>query len=235
MKTKHYLIKNLAAFSKHTGALKKLEAYLTSIEGIFPVIEEVFGQRWNDNQINIKLNDSTGGASYEYLKGSHVVKMGINNSNIQKEYPENLWGCLFHETHHAFFNPVIRNKRDGKFFNGGHKAEVFNYAFMATTYLKLKQKNKIDAQTYGDFLNKLKRKLDECNREFRDSDEYEYERELPNNTMDIFQEYIGLFSMNIENFSKFISYVKSEDSVFTNGNNFRQHLDKAKRDVIKTS
>ena len=145
MQTKHYIVENISEFSEQTEAVKKLEECLNCIEEVaFPVIEEVFGESWNDGQINIKLDDSTGGGGYCY-DNSHVVKIGINNRNIQRKYPENLWGCLFHETHHAFLNPIIRNKRDGKIFNGGHKAEVFNYAFMATTYLKLKEKNKIDA------------------------------------------------------------------------------------------
>ncbi|MFH1412872.1 MAG: hypothetical protein ABIG10_02480 [bacterium] len=229
MQTKHYIIENIAEFSEHTEAVKKLKEYLDCIDEVaFPIIEEIFGQVWDYDQINIKLDDSTGSASYRVEGNYHIVKMGIYNRNIQREYPKNLWGCLFHETHHAFLNPIIHNKRDGKIFNGGHKAEVFNYAFMATSYLKLKEKNKIDVQVYEHFLKKLERELDKCNREFRVSDKYEYERELPDNTMDIFQEYIHLFSMNIENFSKFISYLKSSDSVFTNVSNFRQDLDKAK-------
>ncbi len=234
MKTVHYFVTNLQKFSEDTKAVEKLKKYLQDIEVVFPTIEDIFGQAWNDNRINIELDDSPGGARYKYSKGSHVVEMGINNGNIRKEYPKNLWGCLFHETHHAFFNPITRdNKRDGKIFNGGHKAEVFNCAFMATTYLKLKEKDKINAQTCEDFSSKLKRWLDACNRKSRASDKYEYERELPNNTMDIYQEYIDLFSMNTENFSKFISYVKSDDSVFTNGNNFRQDLDKAKKFLMQ--
>ncbi len=235
METKHYIVENIAEFSEQTEVVKKLQTYLDCIEDIaFPAIEEVFGQTWNDGQINIKLDDSTSRARY-YRSG--FVKMGINNRNIQKNYPQNLWGCLFHETHHAFLdliirekrdgNLIIRKKRDGKIFNGGHKAEVFNYAFIATTYLKLKEKSKIDTQVYECFLNELERELGESNREYRAPGKCECEKKLRNNTMDIFREYIGLFSMNIENFAKFISYVKSHNSVFTNRDNFRQDLDKA--------
>jgi len=236
MKTKHYFIENLAEFSEHTEALKKLEAYLNYIEGIFPVIEEVFGQVWNEEQIHIKLDDSPGGANHRYFNGSHIVEMGVYNENIQKKYPENLWGCLFHETHHAFFNPIIRNKSNRKIFNGGHKTEVFNYAFMATTYLKLKEKNKIDAQIYEIFLGKLENELEEWNREYRNyptRHRCEYENDLKDNAMSIFQEYVDLFSADIENFSKFISYLKSLNSVFTDVSNFWQDLDEAKETLIK--
>lgn len=232
MKTKHYLIENLTEFSGYPEATKKLEAYLVTIEGIFPLIEEVFGQAWNEEQIHIKLDSSSRGANYRYLNGSHVVEVGIYNGNIRGAYPENLWGCLFHETHHAFFNPIIRNKRDGKIFNGGHKAEVFNYAFMATTYLKLKKEGRIDAQIYKRFLSKLERELSGWNREYRnDPIKYKckYENGLEDDAMSIFQEYIGLFSSDTRNFSKFISHLKSSDSVFTDGSNFRQDLDKAER------
>lgn len=232
MKTKHYLIENLAEFSKHAEALKKLRAYLNHIEDIFPVIEEVFGQLWNEGQIHIKLDGSSGGANHTYFNGFHIVRMGIHNGNIQKKYPENLWGCLFHETHHAFFNPIIRNKRDGKIFNGGHKAEVFNYAFMATTYLKLKKEGWIDVQIYEHFVSKLEKELGGLNRKYRNHPvkyKCEYENGLEDESMSIFQEYVHLFFKNIENFSKFISYLKSSDSVFTDLSNFQQDLDKAKR------
>jgi len=237
METMHYFITNLQKFSEDTKAVEKLKKYLQDIEDIFPVIEEVFGQKWNDNQINIELLDDSLNdlrSRYSYERNTHVVRTRMYNSSIQnKKYPENLWGCLFHETHHAFLNPIIRNKRDGKIFNGGHKAEVFNYAFMATTYLKLEKKTKIETQTYEDFLSELTRELDSCNRKFRASEKYEYERELPNNTMDIFREYIDLFSMNIENFSKFIYYLKSSDTAFTDRSNFSQDLDKAKKFLMQ--
>ena len=143
MKTKHYIVENISEFSEHAEAVKKLEEYLDYVEVVFPTIEEVFGQTWNEGQINIKLDDSTGGANHRYSNGSHIVEMGFYNRNIQKKvYPDNLWGCLFHETHHAFLDPIIRRKANRKIFNGGHKAEVFNYAFMATTYLRLKEKNR---------------------------------------------------------------------------------------------
>jgi len=213
METTHYLIKNLDQFSYDLDAVEKLKNYLNYIEVVFPTIEEVFGQAWSDKQINIELNDSTKNAAYERIGDSHVVKMGIYNKNIQKKYPENLWGCLFHETHHAFFNPIINDKIDRKIFNGGCEGEPFNFAFMATTYLKLREKNIINAQFYEYFLNKL-------------------ERELPSGAKNLFKEYVNMFSTNIENFSKFISYLKSSlklsNSIFINRSNFRQDLNKAK-------
>ena len=227
MQTKHYIVNNISAFIDQTEAVKKLEEYLNCIEEVaFPAIEEVFGETWNDDRINIELNNKTGGAEHYRSGDFHFVNMGINNKNIKKEYPENLWGCLFHETHHAFFNPIIHNKENREIFNGGHKAEVFNYAFMATTYLKLKEKNEIDASVYEHFVSRLKWELNGLNRKYRAS--REEERELSDNAMDIFQEYIKMFSVDIENFPNFIAYVKSNDSVFTSVSNFRQDLDTAK-------
>ena len=154
MKTKHYIITNIEKFSDDIKAVGKLKNYLDNIESVFSIIEEVFGQAWNDNRINIELDKRTGGAEYDPRVNPHIVKMGIFNGNIQKkEYPENLWGCLFHETHHAFFNQVINNKPDKKIFNGGCEGEPFNYAFMAATYLKLREKGRIDAQLYEVFLS----------------------------------------------------------------------------------
>ncbi len=211
MQTKHYIVGNIAEFSEQTVEVKKFEEYLNCIdEVVFPTIEEVFGQVWNDGQINIKLNNSKCNPVYCRSGSSHIVKMWINNGNIQKEYPKNLWGCLFHETHHAFWNLIINNKPDKEIFNGGCKGEVLNHAFMATTYLKLREKGTIDAQLYEYFLDRL-------------------EKELPNDAAkDLFKEYNSMFSANIENFSKFVSYVKSDDSVFTVASHFQQDLDKAK-------
>jgi len=236
MKTVHYFITNIQKFSKDTIAVEKLNKYLQDIESIFPTIEDVIGQVWNEGRIYIELEDSSHGANHRYLNGSHVVKMGIYNKNIQKVYPENLWGCLFHETHHAFFNPIIRNKMDGKIFNGGHKVEVFNYAFMATTYLKLKKEGRIDAQIYKLFLSDLQGELGAWNREYRnDPIKYkcEYEDDIEDDAMSIFQKYIDFFSTDIKNLSKFILYLKRPDSVFINGNNFQQNLDKAKKILMQ--
>ena len=85
MKTKHYIVENISEFSEHAEAVKKLEEYLDYVEVVFPTIEEVFGQTWNEGQINIKLDDSTGGANHRYSNGSHIVEMGFYNRNIQKK------------------------------------------------------------------------------------------------------------------------------------------------------
>lgn len=226
MQTKHYIVKNVSDFSNQADAVKRLEKYLNCIEEkAFPAIEEVFGSAWSGGKIYIKLDNSTRGATY----GPNGVKMGIKNGNIQKEYPENLWGCLFHETHHAFLSLIIRDKRDGKILNGGHKAEVFNYTFMAITYMKLKEKNELDEQMFDKFFSKLEHELGSLNRNYRDSNKYEYENNLPNNTMDLFQEYVGMFSVKNENFTKFIYYIKKSNSVFTDIRDFRQDLDKIRK------
>ena len=211
METMHYFITNLQIFSGNTNAVEKLKKYLKDIEVVFPTIEDVFGQAWDDNQINIELDDSKGGAIYDPTVNPHIVKMGIYNGNIQKEYPENLWGCLFHETHHAFMHPVIYHMGAKKDFNGGYEREPFNRAFMAMTYLRLNEKHVIGEQLYEHFLDKL-------------------EREMKNDGgKNLFKDYVSLFSKDTNNFSKFISYLKSSDTAFTVRSNFSQDLDKANK------
>jgi len=211
METKHYFIKNLQKFSEDTKAVEKLKKYLQDIEAVFPTVEDVYGQTWNDNRINIELDDSRSGAKYDSRVNPHIVKMGIYNRNIKKGYPENLWGCLFHETHHAFLHPVIYHMVAKKDLNGGYKREPFNRAFMAITYLRLSEKHEITEQLYKNFLDKL-------------------EREMKNDGgKKLFKDYVSLFSKNTNNFSKFISYLKSSDAAFTDRNNFSQDLDKVKK------
>jgi hypothetical protein len=209
MKTAHYIITNSNDFNNDTKAVEKLNCYLNDIESIFPEIEKVFGNTWQDSQINIELNDSKGGALY--IPGDDVVKMGIYNRNIQKEYPENLWGCLFHETHHAFLNQILKNRKDREIFNGGCNREVFNYSFMATTYFNLREKNIIDEQLYQKFLNKLEREL-------KDDD-----------AVKLFKEYNDMIFKKSDNFSKFISVVKTSDLLFVDRNKFRKDLDEIKK------
>jgi hypothetical protein len=207
METIHYSITNLQMFSGDVKAVERLKKYLEDIEVIFPVIEDVFGHKWSDGKINIELNDSTGGA--KYVK-PHIVEMGINNRNIQKEYPENLWGCLFHETHHAFMNSVIYNKIAKKYLNGGCEGEPFNSAFMAMTYLRLSDKGKITEQLYKKFLDKLERGItDEGGRI-------------------LFKDYFDMFSANTNNFSKFISYLKLSNTAFTVEKSFMHDFEEAK-------
>ena len=157
------------------------------------------------------------GAVYDPTVNPHIVKMRIYNVNIQKEYPENLWGCLFHETHHAFMNPVIYNNIAKKYLNGGYECEPFNRAFMAMTYLRLSEKHVISEQLYKHFLDEL-------------------EREMKNDGgKNLFKDYISMFSKNTKNFSKFISYLnlKSSDTAFTDRSNFLQDLDKAKNFLMQ--
>ncbi len=215
MKTAHYFVTNLQEFSEDTGAVEKLKKYLQDIEGIFPTIEDVFGQAWSGNRINIKLDDSMRGAVYDPTVNPHTVKMKIYNKNIQKEYPENLWGCLFHETHHAFMNPVIYNKTAKKYLNGGFERAPFNRAFMAMTYLRLSEKRNISEQLCKDFLDEL-------------------EREMKNDGgKELFRDYVDMFSKNTDNFSKFVSYLKSSDRAFTDVNNFLRDLDKARKFLMQ--
>ena len=211
METKHYFIKNLQEFSWDTKAVEKLKKYLQDIEAIFPTIEDVYGQAWNNNKIYIELNNSTGAAKYISDVSPHFVEMGIYNRNIKKEYPKNLWGCLFHETHHAFMHPVIYHMGANKDFNGGYTKEPFNRAFMAMTYLRLSEKGKITKQLCDKFFDTLVSGI------------------KSDGGKNLFKDYVSLFSKSTSNFSKFISYLKSSNAAFTDRNNFSQDLDKVKK------
>jgi len=212
----HYFITNLQKFSEDTKAVEKLKKYLQDIEGVFPTIEDVYGQAWDGGQINIELDGSPGGSTYRYRSNTHVVKMGIYNRSIQnKKFPENLWGCLLHETLHAFMNPIIKNKVANKDFNGGYRKEPFIRSFLAMVYLRLCEKKVISQQLNKGFSDKL-------------------EEEMENDGgKSLFKDYVSMFSTNTNNFSKFISYLKSSDTAFTDRSNFSQDLDKAKKFLMQ--
>jgi hypothetical protein len=208
METKHYFVTNLQQFVEDTKAVEKLKNYLDYMEVVFPTIEEVFGQAWEDNQIKIELNNSKGGASYRYKNNTHIVKMGICNRNIQKNYPENLWGCLFHETLHAFMNAIVKNDSKNRDLNNSKDGEPFTRSFQQTVYSKLKNKEIIDEKLCEDFFNLHKKGIN-------------------NGAKELFEYYVKIFSEN-NNFSKFISYLKSNKVLFTNKDNFAADINKVK-------
>jgi len=150
METKHYIVDNMSEFSDQIEAVKKLQTYLDYIEGIFPVIEEVLGQEWEGEKIHIILKDSTG---YDRPGGKHTISIKIHDGAIQKKnYPENLWGCLLHETLHAFMNPLIHGKIGGpNFLDGDCDNEPFVRCFQALVYLALKAKGELSNAVSDDF------------------------------------------------------------------------------------
>lgn len=209
MKTAHYLITNLHQFSHNLEAIEKLKKYLDEIETVFPIIEEVFGHKWEDNQINIELNNEKKGPSYRLIGNTHVIKMSLYNGAIQKKkFPENLWGCLFHETLHAFMNPIVKNDNKNRDLNGGKESEPFTRSLQQTVYSKLKDKEIINEKLCEDFFNM-------------------HRKEINNDAKDLFENYVKIFSKN-NNFSKFINYLKSNKVSFTNKDNFAVDLNKAK-------
>lgn len=217
METTHYLITNLHLFSRDLEAIGKLKKYLDEIETVFPIIEEVFGQKWEDNKINIELielNDEKKNPSYKLRGDIHFVKMRIDNCAIQKKnFPDNLWGCLFHETLHAFMNPIVENDGNNRDLNGGNKkGEPFTRSFQQTVYFKLKDKEIINEKLCEDFFNM-------------------HRKEINNDAKDLFENYVKIFSKN-NNFSKFINYLKSNKVLFTNKDNFAVDLNKAKEFLL---
>jgi hypothetical protein len=214
METNHYLITNISQFSGDKESINKLRQYLDDIETVFMTIEEVFGERWEDSKINIELKNKGGGALYRCRGNYHLVEIGIQNEAIQKKtFPENLWGCLFHETHHAFMNPIVYHQSANKDFNGGYTKEPFIRAFQAMVYKRLYEKNMINEKICEQFLNTLE--------------------EGARDGKSLFKEYCDIFSKNSSNFSNFISYVKSSDILFTKSSNFRDDLDAVKNYLLK--
>jgi hypothetical protein len=82
---------------------------------------------------------------------------------------------------------------------------------MATIYFNLREKNIIDDQLYKKFLNKIEREL-------KDDD-----------AIKLFKEYTDMIFKKSDNFSKFISVVKTSDLLFVDRNNFRKDLDEIKK------
>lgn len=208
MKTEHYIIGNIAEFSEHTEAIEKLELYLNDIEEIFPVIEEVFGQKWGGNYIHIILKDST---SYDRINGIHTISIKIWNKIIQsKTYPENLWGCLLHETLHAFMNPIIHGKIDGSnFLNGDCDNEPFVRSFQTLVYLKLKEKGELSDALCNEFLASLERGIKQ------------------GEARKLYNYYKKIFLKNPFNFHKFLKRLELSNTSLFKKDSFGQDLEKA--------
>jgi len=217
MQTKHYIVENIAEFSEHTEAVKNLQTYLDYIEGIFPVIEEVFGQKWKGNHIHIILNNSKKGAGYRCPNGIHTAYFRIRNEAIQtKNYPENLWGCLLHETSHAFIHPIIHGKIGGQnSLNGDCSDEPFLRSFLALVYLKLKEKGKISEDLCEEFLAHLEKEIKE------------------NEDRRLYNCYKTMFLENPLNFHKFLERLKLSDKPLIRKDSFQQDLAEAKK-ILKS-
>lgn len=177
METTHYLITNLDQFFHDLEAIEKLKKYLDEIETVFSFTEEVFGQKWKDDKINIELTNEKS-PSYKLRENKHFVKLNLQNSAIQKKkFPENLWGCLFHEILHAFMNPIVKNDGLNRDLNVGKKGEPFTRSFQQIVYFRLKDKGVISGQLCEYFFNK-------------------HRKEIDNGAKDLFEDYVKIFSKN---------------------------------------
>jgi len=210
METKHYKIINIDNFLHRKNETENLEKYLESIEKIFTYIEEVFGKEWDDDLIKVELTDKT---CYARPNGVHLIKIKLHDGIIQrKKYPENLWGCLFHETLHAFMNPVV-HKRTGESYNlnGGCAKEPFVKSFQAMVYLKLKEKGELSNKLYNEFYSDLSR--------------------LEDDSKKVFDYYINFFTKKSNYFAQFIEKLNVSKIILITRDNFWQNLDTIKNSL----
>lgn len=221
MKPEHYFVEteSLGKFSEYPKAIKNLERYLKHIEEIFPIIEDVFGQKWKDDYIYIELTNKKNKCAYNRPHGDkHIAYIGFWDDAIQnKNYPENLWGCLLHETLHAFMNPIIHGKSGGINYIDWYysKEEPFVYSFQAFIYLRLKDEYIINNELCDKFLNILKRELDPVKE-----------------AQDLYERYLNMFKRNPLNFSKFINILASSPTPLLRESIFLQDLDEAEKALI---
>lgn len=204
MTTKHYKIINSNNYPQQETKIENLKKYFADIEKVFPYIEGVFGSDWNDGLIEVELSDRT---NYSRPNSVHLIKIKLHDGIIQrKKYPENLWGCLLHETLHAFVNPIIYRSTGKYDLNCGYCKEPFIKSFQSMVYFRLKEKGEINKELYKKFLHDLGHNL--CS---DSSKVYEYYRKI--------------FLKSSDNFSKFIKKLNSSNVILIRNNTFWQNLE----------
>lgn len=222
MQTNHYIVKNLDEFSKDISKVDNLRKYISNVESIFPYIEEVFGEEWKDGYIYVILGDYKDKGSYGRPSGVHEASIGFWDDSIQiKSYPENLWGCLLHETLHAFMNPIIyckdgsTNDLDEYYWDNNGK-EPFIFSFQALVYLWLEKKRIIDKTLCEKFLSKLDEEIFSVKPAFN-----------------LYRRYFNMFKMNDTNFSKFIKCLAESPTPLIQKYTFEEDLNKAEEASFK--
>jgi len=210
MQTQHYYIQNLNDY--HQTKLR-LEKYLNDIESVFRYIEKVYGQTWNQGQINIFLEKTVGCSYTGKNNNTHIVKLGFEDDIVQsKEFPENLWGCLLHETLHAFAFSIIYkpndvvNELDEYCFDNG-PGEPFIFSFQSCVYTQLNKKDIINDDLNQIFQQRLK-------------------SELKDDGLSLFEKYLSIFNDNRSSFAKFVSLLESNDKAMITKVNFWEDLKK---------
>lgn len=189
--TKHYSIKNIGDFSNDIQ--DKIKKYINDIENIFPIIEKVFGQKWTDDYIYICLMECKRSPYYKPIDNErHEIYFSVLNNAVNKKYPENLWGCLLHETLHAFTFLPINNesKRILNDFDGICDCEPFLRSFQRLVYFELYREKILTEELYHNFIKKLEKEI-----------------MSKKESIDLYRRYNILFNNNISNFSKFIKII----------------------------
>ena len=209
-RTEHYTVPNIAEFKEHADTIHR---YLSDVERGFPVIEEVFGAVWQSGTIVVTLVDAVG-CSYGKSDGCHKVLVGLADDVIQKKgFPENLWGCLFHETLHAFANPVIHKRRGGancldEYYCDNDEGEPFILAFQRLVYLRMKEKAMISFGLLRDFENRLR-------------------RALKPGALRLYERYVKMFSAEADGFQRFVHLLDSCETPMFRKKAFWEDLSRA--------
>lgn len=163
MRTMHYLVQNIQQYPQYSFGLEK---YLGDIETVYPIIEEMFGRKCQFCPVIIILNNS---GNWSYLGGGKA-NIDITDLIIQEAFPRNLWGCLIHESLHAFLETIIyrnggANELDNDCYDKYGK-EVFVLIFQTLFYRKLKERSILSNSFLMEFVERIKKEvgygIDDC-------------------------------------------------------------------------
>lgn len=211
IETKHYRVQDLSGFEEHS---EKLTAYINDVEKAFPVVEQVFGREWPSGQITLILAKSKG-SSYGRKGEEHWVRIGVEDERVQEnDFPENLWGCLLHETLHAFMNPIIHRERGSNELDGEihdkYCKEVLIHSFQRLVYLRLREKDILTQQLLKAFLQKL-------------------EDGMVGGGEELYGCYNKMFSKDLSTFSKFIELLYCSERPLVRKETFWEDLKRVKK------
>jgi hypothetical protein len=214
MITKHYNIQKLSDYPCYEVRFKR---YLNDIEEkAYPLIEEVFGGKCEFDHITVVLNDS-GDWSYP---GNGVCNIDVTDEVIQaRDLPRNLWGCVLHETLHAFMQPIIHRGGGAncldKDYCDKNEGEPFIFSFQHLVYLKMRDNRMLDDNVYEEFSSQLINKL------------------KGEGAKELYQHYLKFFSSGPNYFARFVQVLNSSEEPLIKKKTFWDDLKRLEMEVGK--